>query len=252
MTDMHHLYICVFPSGEKCPCGAWVTPAFHIDTGKVDNFPCDPVQPTSHSGQHAVANSLIDGDVLNFQSNGDLNSDSEQKYELNCKFDQKDTTHPACEATDSLQNPDSPVKSCRVLEKRGDLFSCDKSFSLAHCVSEDLEMSKGIAKIFKNKFCGVPELMKQDKTTGDVATLQRGGRFIYYLVTKDRYFQKPTYGSLESSLVAMRRHAVQYGVRNVAMPKIGCGLDKLDWGRVRSLIETVFDDTDIHFTVFCL
>ncbi|CAL1534830.1 unnamed protein product [Lymnaea stagnalis] len=31
--------------GEKCPCGAWVAPAFHIDGGKVDKIPSHPVMP---------------------------------------------------------------------------------------------------------------------------------------------------------------------------------------------------------------
>ena len=31
--------LCTFPVGEKCPCGAWVAPAFHIDSGKVDKIP---------------------------------------------------------------------------------------------------------------------------------------------------------------------------------------------------------------------
>lgn len=33
--------------GEKCPCGAWVAPAFHIDAGKVDKIPSQPVLPRS-------------------------------------------------------------------------------------------------------------------------------------------------------------------------------------------------------------
>ncbi|GFO45689.1 dual specificity protein phosphatase 12 [Plakobranchus ocellatus] len=35
--------------GEKCPCGAWVAPAFHIDSGKVDKIPSQPVTPSSHT-----------------------------------------------------------------------------------------------------------------------------------------------------------------------------------------------------------
>ena len=46
-------------------------------------------------------------------------------------------------------------------EIRGDLFQCPSSASLAHCVSEDMRMGRGIAKIFKNQFGGVEELKKQ-------------------------------------------------------------------------------------------
>ena len=40
-------------SGEKCPCGAWVAPAFHIDSGKVDKIPSQHVIPSSHSSTSA-------------------------------------------------------------------------------------------------------------------------------------------------------------------------------------------------------
>ena len=49
-------------------------------------------------------------------------------------------------------------------EVRGDLFACPPSASLAHCVSEDLAMGRGIAKIFKKEFGGVKELKEQGKT----------------------------------------------------------------------------------------
>lgn len=46
-------------------------------------------------------------------------------------------------------------------EIKGDLFSCPASTSLAHCVSEDLRMGKGIATLFKTKFGRVSELKAQ-------------------------------------------------------------------------------------------
>ena len=50
-----------------------------------------------------------------------------------------------------------------VLYPIGDLFSCDPASSLAHCVSADMHMGKGIAVLFKKKFGGIPELKKQGK-----------------------------------------------------------------------------------------
>ena len=90
------------------------------------------------------------------------------------------------------------------------------------------------------------------KKAGDVAVLQRGGRFVYYLVTKDRYFHKPTYLSLESSLVMMRLHAVENKVKHLAMPKIGCGLDRLEWSKVKDIINSVFEKTDVTVHIYSL
>jgi hypothetical protein len=46
-------------------------------------------------------------------------------------------------------------------EIHGDLFTSSNDTSLAHCVSKDLSMSKGIAKLFRDKFSGINELKKQ-------------------------------------------------------------------------------------------
>lgn len=50
-------------------------------------------------------------------------------------------------------------------EIKGDLFSCPNNSSLAHCISADVAMGKGIAVLFKKKFGGVQELKKQGDFT---------------------------------------------------------------------------------------
>ncbi len=46
-------------------------------------------------------------------------------------------------------------------EIRGDLFSAPSNVSLAHCVSRDMNMGKGIATLFRDKFGQVKELKEQ-------------------------------------------------------------------------------------------
>ena len=48
-----------------------------------------------------------------------------------------------------------------MIYKKGDLFTCDACESLAHCVSKDLRMGKGIATLFRDNFKGLPELKAQ-------------------------------------------------------------------------------------------
>ena len=71
-------------------------------------------------------------------------------------------------------------------------------------------------------------------------------------MTKKRVFHKPTYDSLRSSLEAMKAHCVSNGVKELCMPRIGCGLDKLDWGRVTAMIGGIFKDVEISITVYYL
>ena len=50
----------------------------------------------------------------------------------------------------------------------------------------------------------------------------------------------------------MKGHCVSHGVTSLSMPTIGCGLDGLEWPKVRNILEEVFQDTDINITVYSL
>ncbi|KGL79430.1 O-acetyl-ADP-ribose deacetylase 1, partial [Tinamus guttatus] len=140
----------------------------------------------------------------------------------------------------------------RIKNVKGDLFSCPQTDALAHCISEDCRMGAGIAVIFKKKFGGVQELLEQHKKTGEVAVLQRDDRYIYYLITKEKVSHKPTYETMRKSLEAMKSHCLSNGVTDISMPRIGCGLDGLDWNKVSEILGEVFEDTDIKITVYTL
>ena len=136
-------------------------------------------------------------------------------------------------------------------EQIGDLFSAEKSISLAHCVSRDFHMGKGIALEFKKRFQRVCELHEQEKKIGDVAVLSDGSRFLYYLITKERFYQKPSYDTLRRSLQKMKEHMIENKVTELAIPKIACGLDRLCWKKVQEMIMEEFSDLECcTITVF--
>lgn len=127
-----------------------------------------------------------------------------------------------------------------IEERQANLFEAKDS--LVHCVSVDLEMGKGIAVEFKRRFGGVEELKNQHKQVGQVAVLERDDRYIYYLITKQRYWGKPLLASLEQALIACRNHCEANNVTSLSMPRIGCGLDRLHWTNdVKPLLASVFN-----------
>ena len=72
------------------------------------------------------------------------------------------------------------------------------------------------------------------------------------LITKEKYNLKPTLDTLTEALYAMRRIVEQEGIRHIAMPKIGCGLDKLRWEDVEARIHQVFDEVQDLEILVCV
>ena len=57
---------------------------------------------------------------------------------------------------------------------------------------------------------------------------------------------------LQKSLEALCTHVMSNGMRKLAIPRLGCGLDKLQWDKVSKLIENIFSKSDIEITVYYL
>lgn len=121
---------------------------------------------------------------------------------------------------------------------RDNLFT--STDNLCHCVSADLYMGAGIAKIFKEKFGNVENLRNQKPKIGSVLILEEmidnRPRFIFYLVTKNRYRDLPTLEAMELVLCNLNKQMNLLKLSSISMPKIGCGLDKLKWKDVEQLI----------------
>ena len=125
----------------------------------------------------------------------------------------------------------------------------------AHCVSSDFALGASIAVAFDRKFMLKKKLSARypvsEKTP---ARPQLVGRAIlegnvFNLVTKIRYYEKPTYPALTRALNDMKQQCIQMHIRRLAMPWIGCGLDRLKKEYVKEIIESVFLDTDIEIVI---
>ena len=134
-------------------------------------------------------------------------------------------------------------------EIEGDLFS--SKGCLAHCVSAEFHMGVGVAKQVKTRYpTTYPKDVNHKRQPVFAQWIEGERRYVYHLVTKQRYFEKPTYESVKTSLRQMRTHAEWSGVHRISLPRIGCGLDQLNWSEMRSLIEDVFKGSDVDITVY--
>lgn len=141
-----------------------------------------------------------------------------------------------------------------TIEKR-DLFTAPDDYYLCHCISADFVLGAGIARTFAD--LGVrDELRKLYRTyywNGHGVCLftsaTKWGEL--NLVTKNKCYHKPTLETLSEALIHMR--SLPGGLTSkIAMPKIGCGLDRLNWSDVEALIREVFAETDVEILVCSL
>ena len=140
-------------------------------------------------------------------------------------------------------------------EEIKDLFSVSNDYYLAHCISADFGMGKGIVVEFNKRFDMKRKLQQKypdyinewhrRKCIGDCILEDK----VLNLITKERYFHKPTYESMRAALSEMQSMCWFYNIKKVAMPIIGCGLDRLEWYKVSSIIKNVFENDDIEILV---
>lgn len=138
-------------------------------------------------------------------------------------------------------------------EIKGDLFSVPEYYYLAHCVSADFALGAGIAKQFDELYNMRYKLNEYytDQKYQCVGRALMVGK-VFNLVTKQRYWQKPTYDTLHKSLMALKLHCMKLDIKKLAMPKIAAGLDRLEWNKVSEIIKEAFGDMDIEIRVYVL
>ncbi|KAG5868418.1 hypothetical protein JTB14_029034 [Gonioctena quinquepunctata] len=98
----------------------------------------------------------------------------------------------------------------KIKEIELDLFELPDNYSLGHCVVADLQMSK---------------------------------------VTKYLSAEKPEYEDVWNSLKRLEAHVRTHKVKDLTMPRIGCGLDRLNWSKVRNMINLIFQDNEAEITI---
>ena len=134
----------------------------------------------------------------------------------------------------------------KIKEIKYNLFNLPNEYYLAHCISADYELGAGIAVEFQKRFHLRQYLHQNGKRTYPDCILVNK---VFNLVTKSKYWNKPTYESLTKSLEMMRDIIIEKKIEKIAIYKLGCTRDRLQWGMVRQIIEDVFKNTDCKILV---
>lgn len=142
-------------------------------------------------------------------------------------------------------------------EVEGDLFEMNVD-AIGHGVNVRGLMGAGIAKPFGEKY----PLMKEeyvlmckanDFHPGDVFKYYVGdGKWIYNLASQKEPGADARIPWLSQSAHTMMVHAHRYGVKEIALPAIGCGIGGLDYHDVRMVLSGVCQGWDTNLTVVML
>ena len=127
--------------------------------------------------------------------------------------------------------------------------------SIGHCISADAQMSKSFAQFLSER---VPQLRRTCRRANLLKDQvfpfweSSSRRYIYNLGTKAKCSDKPDLSSLATLLQNMQAHATMHGVSTIAIPKIGCGPDQMNWQDVVKLLRNIFPYSEIQIVFYSL
>lgn len=142
-----------------------------------------------------------------------------------------------------------------IREENRDLFTVPQGYYLVHCITGDFSLGAGIAKKvdeiynMRNKLeNSYGTIFTEDTYVGEALIVDN----VFNLVLKKNPNKKAKYKKLRQCLEDMKIEMENYLITKIAMPKIGCGHEGLEWERVREIIEEVFSDSDVEILVCSL
>lgn len=123
-------------------------------------------------------------------------------------------------------------------------------FKVAQAINADLTFSPngltGVMDKYFNIGNQLLDYINVEWESGDV--IPTGS--VYNLLTKKNKDDVVTYENLKTCLENLKDICYRDNTKYLAIPKIGCGRDKLDFEKVLYLIYDVFGDTDIQVCIF--
>ena len=119
-----------------------------------------------------------------------------------------------------------------VRYREGDFFESPDSLVL--CVSADMRVATTPMKSFVKTYSYLPPLAESVNRVGGFLVYRdvTKGRYVYILITKHCKGEVAKYDVLKESLLRVKEHASSHGISKLAMPRIGCVDDELEWVNV--------------------
>ena len=140
------------------------------------------------------------------------------------------------------------VKVDKIQYMEDTIQSLPKNVPVAVCVPSNVKKLNGIAGKLMNE-AKISSLKRQKLKVGECFE-GKGKGTMFFLCTRNKPTDKPSYDALEKTLVALKKKCKKLQIAKVAFAKIECGLDKLQWSRVKSMINEIIIDQIIECLVY--
>jgi len=112
-----------------------------------------------------------------------------------------------------------------LIEKKMNLFNVDNKYYFAHCISADAgtdnrAMNLGIVVEFNKRFHMKSKIKEYARTEqiciGDSILIDR----VFNLITKSKYYGKPTYNTLINALKNMKNQIINNNIKYLSIPRL--------------------------------
>ncbi|KAK3918320.1 Retrovirus-related Pol polyprotein from transposon 412 [Frankliniella fusca] len=138
-----------------------------------------------------------------------------------------------------------------ILHTYGSILESPEDLPIVHAVSHDGKFGKGLARQLEQEFQLREDFLKEkDRGFPGYVALQRGNRIIVNLITKSRYFHKPTSTDVEQAFLLLRDWLEANHISEWCLPELGCGLDQLESSLLLQMLVKVFGHTDMTLVMY--
>jgi len=140
----------------------------------------------------------------------------------------------------------------KITEVNMSIFSAPQGYYAAGAISRDLNFSVGLPALYDKTF----NIKKRfEYVYGESDEIEVGKSYslgnLFLLVVKDSSYDSPNKKELFNAIENMRDIMEYESVGKLAMPKICCGKNGLEWEEVERMLEMIFGDSNVEILVCC-
>ena len=139
----------------------------------------------------------------------------------------------------------------KMTEIEMNIMSVPQGYYLATAISRDKKFQVGLPALFEKNYKISKKLDRlesqfgEELRIGDACLIDN----VYLLVVKDSSYDAPDRDALIDAISQMHDNMNDFMVDKIAIPRLCCGKNGLDWDDVKAILEAEFQYDDVEILV---